>query len=197
MMELFRQYFISLYQDVPTEVYEGLLILFCLGTIGLIAFVGWKRGWRKIVGLLLAEYVFLIYCSTVICRRITECVVGNNFSPFWSYEAIGNGREDLTVENLINMIAFVPVGMMLGSMLRVKNSWLITLLFGMGISMSIEVMQFVLKRGFAEVDDVIHNTLGCFTGYIIYFIIIKVWNWALKYRMHLLDKNGSTINYYK
>lgn len=182
MMELFRQYFISLYHDVPTEVYEGLLSLFCLGAIGLIAFVGWKRGRKKVVGLLLAEYVFLIYCSTVICRRITESVVGNNFSPFWSYEAIGNGREDLTVENLINMIAFVPVGMMLGSMLRVKNSWLITLLLGMGISMSIEVMQFVLKRGFAEVDDVIHNTLGCYIGYIIYLIIIKVWNWAVKYR---------------
>lgn len=174
MMELFRQYFISLYQDVPTEVYEGLLILFCLGTIGLIAFVGWKRVWRKIVGLLLAEYVFLIYCSTVICRRITEGVVGSNFSPFWSYEAIGKGKEDLIAENLINMIVFVPVGMILGSLLRVKKSWLITLLFGMGISVLIEVLQFVLKRGFAEVDDVIHNTLGGLIGYGVYRLICSI-----------------------
>ncbi len=36
------------------------------------------------------------------------------------------------------------------------------------ISISIEVLQFIFIRGFSEVDDVIHNTLGCAIGYGLY-----------------------------
>ena len=36
------------------------------------------------------------------------------------------------------------------------------------ISASIETLQFFLKRGFAEVDDVMYNTLGCLIGCGIY-----------------------------
>lgn len=167
MREQFRQYFIRLYQDIPTEIYDGLISIFCLGALGLIAFLGWRRGWKKVVGLLLSEYVFLIYCTTVICRKVAVGVVGHNFSPFWSYEAIKNGREDLIAENIMNVVVFVPVGMILGALLRVKGSWLISLMAGLIISGSIEVLQYFLKRGFSEFDDVIHNTLGCLIGYIV------------------------------
>lgn len=179
MREQFRQYIIKLYQNVPTEVYEGLLSIFCIGAVGLIAFLGWKRGWIKIVGLFLAEYVFLIYCTTVICRKVAEGVAGHNFNPFWSYEAIKNGREDLIAEIIMNVVVFVPVGMILGALLRVKGSsaseaakpsaWLISLMAGLIISGSIEVLQYFLKRGFSEFDDVIHNTLGCLIGYILVY----------------------------
>lgn len=37
----------------------------------------------------------------------------------------------------------------------------------MGISVSIEVIQLVTKRGFAETDDVMHNTVGCIVGYML------------------------------
>lgn len=121
MTELFKRYIVSLYQDVPTEVYEGLLSVFCLGIVIIVAFLGWKRGWGKIAGLLLVEYVFLIYCSTVIYRKVAEGVFGYNFSPFWSYEAIQNGRQDLIAENAMNVIVFIPIGMVLGSLLRVKG----------------------------------------------------------------------------
>ena len=58
MKELFWQYVIKLYQDVPTEVYEGLLSIFCFGTVGLVAFLGWKKGWKKVAELLFFEYVY-------------------------------------------------------------------------------------------------------------------------------------------
>ena len=90
---------------------------------------------------------------------------GHEFRPFWSYEAIQDGRSELIAENLMNVVVFVPLGMMLGSLLRVKGSWLIALMVGMGISLSIEAMQFFFHRGFAETDDVMHNTLGCIVGY--------------------------------
>lgn len=189
MKALIKQYIINLYQDVPTEVYEGLLSIFCLGAVGLFVFFGWKYGWKKVAGLLLAEYVFLIYCSTVICRNASEEVAGCNLSPFWSYEAIKNGREDLIVENIMNVVMFVPVGILLGSVtqksLNARNSFLTliartSLIVGVGliISCSIEVLQFLLKRGFSEVDDVFHNTLGCLIGFMIVAILRGIWQFC-------------------
>lgn len=80
----------------------------------------------------------------------------------------------------MNVIVFIPVGMILGSLLRVKGSWskygswfkvngswFVALMIGCGISVTIEVLQFCFMRGFSEVDDVMHNTLGCIVGYIL------------------------------
>jgi len=33
------------------------------------------------------------------------------------------------------------------------------------LSIGIEILQFVMKRGLSEVDDVMHNTIGCMMGY--------------------------------
>ena len=121
MREQFRTYIVSLYQNIPTEVYEGLLSVFCLGLVVFIAWKGFKIGLRYSVALLLIEYIFLVFCSTVIFRATGE-ISKYDFHPFWSYKAIQDGREDLLAENIMNVVVFVPVGLMLGSLLRVKGS---------------------------------------------------------------------------
>ena len=161
MSDEFKQYIISLYQDIPQEVYEGLLSVFCIGLVVFIAWKGFKIGLRYSAALLLVEYIFLLFCSTVIFRATGE-TRQYDFHPFWSYD-----RPELLVENIMNVVVFVPVGLMLGSFLRVKGSWLFTLLIGCGISVTIESLQFFLMRGFSEVDDVMHNTVGCLIGYLL------------------------------
>lgn len=81
----------------------------------------------------------------------------------------------------MNVIVFIPIGMILGSLLRVKGSstseatksmtWLMVAIIGCGISVTIEAMQYFLHRGFAETDDVMHNTVGCVIGYGIYKLV--------------------------
>lgn len=159
MKEQFRQYIINLYHDIPQEVYEGLLSIFCIGLVVFIAWKGFKTGLRYSATLLLIEYIFLLFCSTVIFRT-TGATRQYDFHPFWSYD-----RPDLLIENIMNVIVFIPIGMILGSLLRVKGSWLVALLIGCGISVTIESLQFFLMRGFSELDDVMHNTLGCLTGW--------------------------------
>ena len=166
MREQFRQYIINLYQDIPQEVYEGLLSVFCIGLVVFVAWKGFKTGLRYSAILLLVEYVFLIFCSTVIFRATGE-ISKYDFHPFWSYKAIQDGRENLLAENIMNVIVFIPVGMILGSLLKVKGSWLIALLIGCSISVTIESLQFFFMRGFSEVDDVMHNTLGCLIGWLM------------------------------
>ena len=99
MREQFQQYLVNLNREVPVpmSLYEGMLSLLCLGTTVIIVFYGLKRGWRKIAGLLLVEYIFVIYCSTVIFRSYAE-TRGHNFMPFWSYY-----RPELLVENIMNV----------------------------------------------------------------------------------------------
>ena len=46
-------------------------------------------------------------------------------------------------------------------------SWLMVAIIGCGISVTTESLQFFLMRGFSEVDDVMHNTVGCLIGYMI------------------------------
>lgn len=156
----FKQYIISLYKDIPQEVYEGLLSVFCLGVVLFIAFKGVRIGLRWSSVLLLIEYVFLVFCSTVIFRPTGE-TRQYDFHPFWSYS-----RPDLLVENIMNVIVFIPIGLLLGCAFK-QTTWWKALLIGCSISVTIEALQFWFMKGFSEVDDVMHNTVGCIVGYIL------------------------------
>ena len=117
---------------------------------------------------MLIEYIFLIFCSTVFFRTTSE-LRKYDIHPFWSYKAIQDGREELLAENIMNVVVFIPVGLLLGIAFK-QMTWWKALLIGCGISVTIESLQFLFKRGFSELDDVMHNTLGCLIGYGIYLI---------------------------
>ena len=108
MSEEFKQYVISLYQDIPQEVYEGLLSVFCLGLVVFIAWKGFRTGLRYSAVLLLVEYIFLLFCSTVFFRTPGD-TRQYDFHSFWSYKAIQEGREDLLAEIIMNAIVFISV----------------------------------------------------------------------------------------
>lgn len=169
MREQFRTYIVSLYQNIQTEVYEGLLSVFCLGLVVFIAWKGFKIGLRYSVALLLIEYIFLVFCSTVIFRATGE-TRQYDFHPFWSYD-----RPELLVENIMNVVVFISVGLLLGIAFK-QMTWWKVLLIGCGISVTIEALQFFFMRGFSEVDDVMHNTLGCLLGYGIITILRIIFN---------------------
>lgn len=169
----FEQYWRSLWRDIPLFVYEGCAVVFGIGAVALFAAKGIKGGWRYVVGLLLAEYVFLLYCSTVIFRHVSS-VKEYDFTPLWSYRSYFRG-DDTTLlgENIMNGLVFVPVGLLLGLRFR-SMTWLRALLIGASLSVGIESLQFIFLRGFSEFDDVMHNTLGCVMGYGLSSLIKKL-----------------------
>lgn len=149
-------------------VYEGLLSIFSLGLVIFIAWKGFKTGLRYFVVLLLIEYTILMFCSTILFR--TSCETRQyDFHPFWSYS-----RPDLFVENIMNVVVFIPVGLLLGIAFK-QMTWWKALLIGCGISVTIEALQFFFMRGFSEVDDVMHNTLGCILGYSLWLMVHGSW----------------------
>ena len=160
MQDEFKQYIISLYKDIPQEVYEGLLSVFCLGVVLFVAFKGLRTGLRWSSVLLLIEYIFMLFCSTVIFRPTGE-TRQYDFHPFWSYD-----RPELLVENIMNVIVFIPIGLLLGIVFK-QMTWWKVLLIGCSISVTIEALQFWFMKGFSEVDDVMHNTVGGLAGFLI------------------------------
>ena len=60
---------------------------------------------------------------------------------------------------LTNVIMFVPVGVLAGSIWRWKGLWTAA-----GLSIAIELLQLVTSRGLCEFDDVIHNMVGAVIG---------------------------------
>ena len=84
-------------------------------------------------------------------------------TPFWSYTAIHGGTKVLMQEVLSNVVVFIPIGFLLGIVLR-KGGLAGVMAVGIGISVVIELLQFTMMRGFCETDDVIHNAVGCLIG---------------------------------
>jgi glycopeptide antibiotics resistance protein len=72
-----------------------------------------------------------------------------------------------------NIIMFVPLGFMLPFLNRKFHSFKIIIFIGFIGSFAIEVSQYITKRGFTELDDILNNVVGIIIGYVI-FSLAKV-----------------------
>lgn len=158
------EYIESLLKTAPITIY---LLIFCFASICSILAINFKgfRGGIKtsaIINLIL--YTAIVICITVACRH--HYVLGIKYIPFWSYSAINEGKTHLLAENIMNVVAFIPIGIMLAIGFR-KLKWRQVAIVGCVFSVIIEFLQFYFERGQCEIDDVIHNSLGCALGYSI------------------------------
>ena len=135
--------------------YYGIAVVFCL--------VVW-RIWKKPVLGLLAEYLFLVLAETVLIRKP---FTGEHLKLelFWSWRVWSVQRNQI----LTNVIMFIPAGLICGWLWKWKGLWV-----AIGLSLLIEVLQLVSGRGLCELDDVIHNCIGAFTGIVFVILINRI-----------------------
>lgn len=111
-------------------------------------------------------YIFLILASTVLARTMSE-TSGIDWTPFRllrkNYWWI---RRDMILQIEANILMFIPLGLLLFPACGWKS-----VLYGSLFSLGIEILQLLLKMGFSELDDVIHNTFGVVIGCGIYHFI--------------------------
>jgi hypothetical protein len=163
MRKILCDYLDTLYYNVPNTISIGATILLFIGALFVMIFC--KRDkFRNVFRLFLLFYVFQLYSTTVFYRRVNKDVK-YNYSLFWSYD-----KPELIAENILNVIVFIPIGLLIGLGFT-KIKWWQVMVVGLSISMLIEFLQLILKRGFSELDDVMHNTLGCMIGYGICLLI--------------------------
>ena len=167
--DLFYKYIVGLYYDVPIEIYLVLIFAFAIGLFLVLKFSNDKKHFRLVPKLLLIEYLALLLCSTVLFRTESKDV-RYSVEPLWSYESIQYGHLELIAENVMNVVVFIPMGFLLGCSFRKMRLWKVFVI-GICMSTTIEALQFYYKRGFSEVDDVIHNTIGCLLGYCAFCML--------------------------
>ncbi|MCL2322295.1 MAG: VanZ family protein [Oscillospiraceae bacterium] len=68
---------------------------------------------------------------------------------------------------------FFPFGFLLPVIMK-KKSFFAVIVFGFIFSIIIETIQFFTRKGVAELDDVILNTLGVVIGYLSYKIVYRI-----------------------
>lgn len=152
--------------NIPMEyIIISFTVLCIVLAIGFMAYRG-QRMKKFVMASLTIEYYFLVLCSTVICRTapVSKRV---ELMPFYNYVDIWNGVDfkRTVMEILLNVALFVPIGLLLGGMM--KKGFVKACFIGCMLSILIELLQLATGRGLCETNDVIHNTLGCMVGYAI------------------------------
>ncbi len=166
MWQLCREYICGLVGTIPDAVYEGVASVLCFGCVLFVVTKGIFRGLRLSGRLILAGWIFLVFCSTVFCRS-DEVRRKVNLEPLWSYRAYLEGNTILLPQNIMNAVVFIPIGLLTAMLLHNVRWWGMSLI-GLSLSISIEGLQYILQKGVCETDDVIHNTSGCMLGYCCY-----------------------------
>ena len=119
------------------------------------------RVWKKPSLGLLIGYTVLILAETVLIRKpfVGEHI---NLELLWSWRQWKIQRNQI----LTNVIMFAPVGVLTGHLWKWKGLWV-----SAGLSIAIELLQFITARGLCEFDDVIHNCIGALIGIGIMMLV--------------------------
>ena len=154
---------------------------------GVCALKAGKIQWKRELRLL------LVYICLVVVVRFTFCPFGKvngkiqpllldpqrifplwvNFKPFVYLFDYPTMREALV--NLIgNTAMFVPLGIVWPAVFQKLDTHGKVISAGVGISLTIEILQLPFFGRSTDIDDLILNTLGFLLGYGIYLIARKL-----------------------
>lgn len=116
--------------------------------------------------------MFLVFSQTVLVRVPTE-TAQYELTPFWSLKLEpASLRREVLSQVVANIFMFVPLGF-LGTWYTKGNAVIPTVCLSM-FSAMIEILQYHLHKGTAEVDDVISNTIGAVVGAVIFIALQRV-----------------------
>ena len=141
-----------------------------------------KKRINRIVGrILLVAYfallIFFMFFSDELGRKMGTGVRRMNTHPFneirrfwamrftygWKYTLMNIGG---------NILIFAPFGFLIpmSSKNKITRNFFVVVLLAIMFSGAIEVVQILTKVGAFDIDDIILNTAGAITGYIVYAI---------------------------
>lgn len=131
-----------------------------------------KRCRKPIIATLLLASFGIIVFDTLATRISDGITIQPDLVPMHSYYIVfTGGNPELLRSNFMNVVLFYPAGLLAYELL--PKTWrgyrkmlFVALIFAL-LSVGIEVCQYRFALGQAEVDDVIHNTLGALIGAVV------------------------------
>ena len=160
----------------------GIILLF-FGIFFLIWYLVQKKkqkevflNWKKlivIVGLL--GYLIVVFLATLFTSRYAS-LKNINLQLFSSYLYAWNNFDfSLWLNIILNVLMFIPLGFLLPLINQRFKKWWLTYLTGLLLTITIEITQYISKRGILETDDIINNLLGCMIGYGLWAVINAIY----------------------
>ena len=118
------------------------------------------REWKKT-----ARYaLFALYLAVLWCVTGLPDVRSANFAPNVNLIPFV-GMAQAPLETALNVLLFVPLGLMLPLLWKRFRDGRLAVLYGFTLSLAVEAAQ--LFSGNTDIDDLLTNTLGTFLGYLI------------------------------
>lgn len=131
-----------------------------------IAFSGGISIIKKITLILLRllsiPYGYGVLLITLLWRKPTYS--HNIKPPLWEISQLIKGNGQLLFDIIGNIMLLFPFGIFLPLWIRKADTPKKAALGGFIVSEVIEVTQLITTRGYFEIDDLFHNTLGAFLG---------------------------------
>ncbi|MBO5128765.1 MAG: VanZ family protein [Oscillospiraceae bacterium] len=168
----------TMFLHFPLRAYSTVIIL---ALVSWYAFRRIRQGCRAgtidkdrgTTSWLLVDYVLVLLFLTVLGRRSLD-YDRYNFEVLYSYrDVLTTGDAGMAIQIAVNIAAFIPVGA-LSSLIVKRGRFPKGLLLGVVLSLCIEILQFLLRCGTAEIDDLISNSLGTLIGCLIAGIVIII-----------------------
>ena len=140
-----------------------------------------KHGFR----LMTILYFVIVFCMCVSRFNIIMTLIGGqltridaiNMMPFHSIrENLSYGHSPVSWDMLYNMVMFVPFGIVYS---YYQKTFCIYKAIGLSFltAFLIEALQFVLKTGVVDIDDLMINTMGSLVGIFLYIVLRKILQW--------------------
>lgn len=120
------------------------------------------------------EYLFVVTCSTIICRGQQSFEFDRvELIPFWTYLSIITHTPGVSVWDIVlNIVLFLPFGILV-KLLYPSLSALKMLGVAVLCSLFIETNQYVFEKGVTQIDDVMHNVIGALLGWLMAKIVLQ------------------------
>lgn len=151
------------YQLPPVSMI-GILLTYTLMFLRLNRRLQKRLWWRAGIIALLSLWVFAALWTTILNRR-SGTDIALLLVPFHSYrEFLDTANLEILRSSFMNVALFYPAGLLLAALLPKQRRAAVTIAVLAVFSLSIELVQYFQLLGRAEIDDVIHNTLGAVLG---------------------------------
>lgn len=157
--------------------------IYGLGVFAVFTFLLWLTRKNKlssririvIASLLLFYYMSVTFLNVFGIPTLSELYRINGFK-----EQVFNPninlipfREVINLGFLFNIVCFIPIGFLCPIISRGYEKIKYAFLFGISISLVIEISQLFTVNRATDIDDLLANSLGTMIGYIIFTLVSK------------------------
>ncbi len=171
---------------MATVIVEAVTIWLAVAAAVAFIFYPFRRklSYHSYIGIVLLSFYQMFLFWITIIERTPKTQYSYELALFWSYRNAFADHPELLWENFWNVVLFVPIGILLTvifarkvpfSKEKIKNRYFLVPVSAFLLSMIIESIQLVTRRGLFEFDDIFHNTLGGVIGLLLCLVGIHLY----------------------